>query len=171
MRSLGVVENDVAKWVGWTSAVFSICQCITAVPWGSLSDRVGRKPVILTSLCVTMIFNIIFGFSTSLPMAFTARACLGLGNGNVGILRTMVAELVSQKELQPRAFTIMPLIWSLGSIVGPAFGGALADPARRHPQLFSSPFWKTYPFALPNLETLPSRKDKSDTGIVLGEKL
>ncbi|KAI5288551.1 hypothetical protein KEM54_005121 [Ascosphaera aggregata] len=189
MRRLGVVDQDVAKWVGWTSAIFSLCQCVTAVPWGYLSDKVGRKPVILTSLCVTMVCSVLFGFSTSLPMAFTARACLGLGNGNVGILRTMVAELVPQKELQPRAFSIMPLIWSLGSIVGPAFGGALADPAKRNPHFFTSPFWKAYPFALPNLviglffvvswftgalflqETLPSKKQRYDVGIVLGEKL
>ena len=81
-----------------------------------------------------------------------ARALAGLGNGNVGIIRTTVAEMVPQKELQPRAFSVMPLIWTIGSIFGPAFGGALANPAERHPELFGkSVFFKRYPFALPNL--------------------
>jgi MFS family permease len=52
-------------------------------------------------------------------MAITARALQGLGNGNVGILRTVVAELCPWKELQPRAFSIMPLVHTIGAVVGP----------------------------------------------------
>lgn len=151
IRYLGVQNSEVAKMVGWTSGTFSLCQCVTAIPWGSLSDKIGRKPVILCGMLATMIFSLMFGFSTSLPMAIAARACLGLGNGNVGIIRTIVAELVPERELQPRAFSIMPLIWTIGSVFGPAFGGVLANPAKNHPTLFTSPFWKKYPFALPNM--------------------
>jgi MFS family permease len=75
--------------------------------------------VILIGLCNTMITTLIWGFSTSLPMAITARALQGLGNGNVGILRTVVAELCPWKELQPRAFSIMPLVYTIGAVVGP----------------------------------------------------
>ncbi|WEW58878.1 hypothetical protein PRK78_004346 [Emydomyces testavorans] len=190
IRSLGVPKKDVSKWVGLTSAIFSICQCFTAVFWGELSDRVGRKPIILTGLFVTMTFSIVFGLSKSLPMAILARACIGLGNGNVGIIRTVVAELVPEKELQPRAFSLMPLVWTVGSIFGPAFGGALADPAKKHPDIFGhSDFFKKYPFALPNIaasilfvigivtgllflrETLESRKHKRDYGLMLGDIL
>jgi hypothetical protein len=72
----------------------------------------------------------------------------------VGIIRTMVAELVPEKELQPRAFSIMPLVWSIGSVFGPAFGGFFARPVER--RLFGGMFenieyLKRYPFALPNL--------------------
>lgn len=152
VRNFGVGENEVAKWVGFTSAIFSISQCMTAVPWGTLSDRVGRKPIILTGLLITMIFSLVFGFSNSLPMAITARACMGLGNGNVGIMRTIVAELVPERELQPRAFSLMPLVWNIGTIFGPAFGGALADPAKKHPQLFGKiKLFELYPYALPNI--------------------
>lgn len=81
-----------------------------------------------------------------------SRALLGLMNGNVGIIRTMVAEMVPEKELQPRAFSVMPLVWTIGTIFGPAFGGSLARPADKHPQIFgNSEFWKKYPFLLPNL--------------------
>ncbi|PGH17927.1 hypothetical protein AJ79_00826 [Helicocarpus griseus UAMH5409] len=190
IRSLGISDNEVAKWVGLTSAIFSICQCLTAVPWGTLSDRVGRKPIILSGLCITMTFSLIFGFATSLPMAILARACIGLGNGNVGIIRTIVAELVPEKELQPRAFSLMPLVWTIGSIFGPAFGGALANPAKKHEALFgNSEFFKKYPYALPNMavsvlfiigiltgflflqETLESKKGHRDCGLVLGDML
>lgn len=64
----------------------------------------------------------------------------------------MVAEMVPQKELQPRAFSIMPLVWSLGSVLGPAFGGFFAQPAQQFPSLFGHwAYFKKFPYALPNL--------------------
>lgn len=64
----------------------------------------------------------------------------------------MVAEMVPEKELQPIAFSLMPLVWSLGSIFGPAFGGFFAKPAQQFPAVFGGvPFWEKYPFLLPNL--------------------
>lgn len=64
----------------------------------------------------------------------------------------MVAEMVPEKELQPRAFSIMPLVWSLGSIFGPSFGGFFAQPAQNFPDLFGkNKFFLHFPFALPNL--------------------
>lgn len=64
----------------------------------------------------------------------------------------MVAEMVPERELQPRAFSIMPLVWSIGSIFGPAFGGFFARPAEQYPGLFgNSELLKRYPFLLPNI--------------------
>jgi MFS family permease len=191
IRDFGVEQNKIARWAGLTSAVFSVAQSITAVPWGRGADRYGRKPMIILGLLSTMITFIIWGMSTSLPMAIVARAIQGGGNGNVGIIRTMVAEMVPEKELQPRAFSVMPLVWSLGSVVGPSFGGFFAHPARQWP---SSVFGKLayfhkFPYALPNLvagifflisvavaslflrETLPGRKEERDWGISVGKRL
>lgn len=152
IESFGVPKNEVAKWAGFTSAIFSICQGCTAVFWGQASDHFGRKRVILLGLISATITSLLWGFSRSLTWAITIRALAGLSNGNVGIIRTTVAEMVPEKELQPRAFSIMPLVWTIGSIVGPAFGGALAVPAERYPAVFgNSAFFKKFPFALPNL--------------------
>jgi MFS family permease len=64
----------------------------------------------------------------------------------------MVAEMVPEKELQPRAFSIMPLVWSLGSIFGPSFGGLFANAATNYPGLFgNNKFLIRFPFALPNI--------------------
>ena len=138
----------------------------------------------------TMFSSLLFGFSRSLVWAIVARAIAGSVNGNVGIIRTTVAELVPERELQPRAFSIMPLVWSIGSIFGPGFGGALANPAAKYPDLFgTSSFLKRYPFALPNIissivflvgltvgflflkETLETRKHQRDYGRTLGKML
>ncbi|KAF7553603.1 hypothetical protein G7Z17_g3499 [Cylindrodendrum hubeiense] len=152
IKSFGVEQNKVAKWAGVTSGVFSISQSITAVGWGKASDMYGRKPTIITGLLTTMVCFVAWGMSTSLPMAIVVRAIQGGSNGNVGIIRTMVAEMVPEKELQPRAFSIMPLVWSIGSIVGPIFGGFFAEPAKQYPALFGDiEYFKRFPFVLPNL--------------------
>lgn len=114
----------------------------------------------------------------------------GLSNGNVGIIRTAVAELVPEKELQPRAFSIMPLVWTIGSIFGPSIGGILVNPTKRFPKVFGKfKLLENYPFALPNLlisllfltgifsgilflrETLEDKKNHRDYGLMLGSAL
>ncbi|KAH1702841.1 hypothetical protein KXX23_007318 [Aspergillus fumigatus] len=190
IEDIGVPKNEVAKWVGISSAASSSCQAVMAVTWGTISDTVGRKPIILCGLTFTMIFSLMFGLSKSLAMLIASRALLGLMNGNVGIIRTMVAEMVPERELQPRAFSIMPLVWTIGSIFGPAFGGSLARPAVKHPETFGNwKLFKAYPFLLPNLasaflfvigittgwlflhETLAAKKHHRDVGLRLGQML
>ncbi|KAF2093737.1 MFS general substrate transporter, partial [Rhizodiscina lignyota] len=190
IESFGVAKDDIAFWAGLASAIYSFSQCLTAISWGRLSDRFGRKPIILTCLANTMITSLLWGFSTNLPMALAARALMGAANGNVGIIRTMVAEMCPWKELQPRAFSIMPLIYNIGSVVGPSIGGALANPYHRLPnEPPTSQLLDRFPYAAPNLvaagfflvglttgilflkETLATRKDQPDYGIILGKKI
>ncbi|KAF2755137.1 MFS general substrate transporter [Pseudovirgaria hyperparasitica] len=183
IESFGVPKNDIAKWAGWSSTIFCLCQAFTAIFWGRLSDHYGRKPIILFGLANTAATVLLWGFSTNLTMAMIARALQGFMSGNVGIIRTMVAELCPWKELQPRAFSIMPLVWNVGSVIGPAFGGVLVKQSH-HGDLL-----ERYPYALPNIfaaalfavsitigflflhETLETAKDKRDIGRTLGDAL
>lgn len=152
IESFGVSKNNVAKWAGITSAAFSMTQIFTGILWGRASDRWGRKPAILFGVVFAMSSSLLFGFAHNLPWAIAARAFAGATNGNVGIFRTVVAEMIPEKELQPRAFSFMPLCYTLGSIFGPAIGGALANPAARHPEIFGkSAFLRSNPYALPNI--------------------
>ena len=190
IEGFDVPLNQVSKWAGITSAVFSLSQAVTGVAWGRASDRFGRKPAVLAAMICIMSTTFLFGFSQTLVWAIVARSLAGASCGNVGIIRTMVAEMVPYKELQPKAFSVMPLVWTIGSIFGPTFGGALANPALSYPNVFGkSNFFKKYPFALPNLvggglflvglsvgtlflkETLETKKDQQDYGIILGELL
>jgi MFS family permease len=152
IESFHIPQNEVAKWAGIISAVFSMSQCLTGIALGRASDSFGRKPVILLGLFTTMNACLVFGFSRSLPWAITTRVIAGAASGTVGIIRTTVAEMVPEKVLQPKAFSIMPLVWTIGSIFGPILGGALAKPASRYPNLLGGvTFFKEFPFALPNL--------------------
>ncbi|KAF2852534.1 MFS general substrate transporter [Plenodomus tracheiphilus IPT5] len=190
MESFGIPENDIARWAGIASSTFSLCQAFTGLIWGAASDRYGRKPIILFGLFNTMWTMLLWGFSVNLPMALTARALQGLTNGNVGILRTTVAELCPWKELQPRAFSVMPLVYTVGAIFGPTLGGALSNPLRIDPRKpRGSKFLEKFPYVLPNIvaaaffttgivvgwlflqETLESKRGKKDLGIRTGEKI
>src|SRR5690242_10135234 len=190
MERFGVPENEIARWAGLTSAIFSICQAFTGLIWGAASDHYGRKPIILLGLFNTMWSMLLWGFSTNLPMAMAARALQGLGNGNVGILRTTVAELCPWKELQPRAFSVMPLVYTIGAIFGPTLGGALSNPLRIDPRApRGEGLLERFPYCLPNVvaaiffavgilvgwlflqETLESKKSHQDLGLRTGAKL
>lgn len=113
IKSFDVPEDKIAFWVGITAASFAFSQFTSGVFWGRASDRFGRKPTILFGLLGTLVSSIFFGLSKSLPQAIVARCLSGLLNGNVGILRTLVAEIVPERHLQPRAFSLMPLVVSL----------------------------------------------------------
>lgn len=161
------------------------------IPWGRFSDQYGRKPAILLGLVSTMVTSLLLGFSVNLPMAIVARSLAGAGNGNVGIIRTTVAEMVPFKELQPRAFSLMPLVWNTGSIFGPMIGGVLANPYNigSEEHLDRPNLLQRFPYALPNLvsavffmigitvgvlfleETLETLQGRRDWGLRLGDKL
>jgi MFS family permease len=190
IESFNIPRNEVPKWAGIISAVFSISQAFTAISWGRASDKYGRKPIILLAMTCAMSSSVLFGFSKNLTVCLIARAASGASNGNVGILRTTVAEMVPQRELQPKAFATLPLVWQVGSILGPILGGALASPAVKLPAWFGkNEFLIKFPYALPNLvssviftigivigilflrESLESRKQERDYGRILGAKL
>lgn len=190
IRSFGVPETDVGFWVGLTASSFSIAQCMTGIAWGRLSDRVGRKPAILCGILGMLSSVLVFGFSNSIAMAMISRSCIGFLNGNVGILRTVVAELVPERELQPQAFSLLPLTWSIGSIAGPIIGGFLSEPAKNYPAIFpQGGFFDRHPFALPNMftaailfmalvfgtlfleETLVGHRHRYDPGREVGKKI
>jgi len=183
-------ETRISIYSGMLITAFAFAEFSTGMIWGRISDRIGRRPVLIGGLVGTSISMLCFGLSTNLWTAIISRALGGLLNGNVGVLQTTVAELVKKKEHQPRAYSIMPFVWCLGSIIGPAMGGALAMPCDSYTSLFPrGGLFDKYPFLLPNLvcvvilllgivngilfidETHPDFKHKQDKGRQLGEYL
>ncbi|KAG6008379.1 hypothetical protein E4U21_004583 [Claviceps maximensis] len=182
--------GKISIFAGMVTSAFTLAEFATGVVWGRLSDKIGRKPVLLFGLMGTAVSVLVFGFASTLPVALFARALGGLLNGNIGVLQTTVAELVTVKEQQPRAYTIMPMVWCIGSIIGPMIGGALARPCLSYPDLFPrGTIWDRYPYLLPNLfsavtvlfgvivgflfleETHASKKQQHDAGREMGDRL
>jgi len=151
----GVVENEtqVGKFTGLITSVFFISQFFSSYIWGALSDRVGRRPVLLFGMFGTIISTASFGFSKSVWMALLTRGINGILNGNVGIIKTYLAEITDSSN-QSAAFGYYGLAWGLGSVVGPMLGGFLSQPADKYasfPKGFLDGLFVKYPFLLPNV--------------------
>ncbi|KAK0841282.1 hypothetical protein LTS02_016911, partial [Friedmanniomyces endolithicus] len=149
-------DSTVAQQAGILAAAFTGAQMLTAVLWGRLADdeRVGRKKVILIGLLGSAIGSLGFGFSRSFAMAVVWRAVGGMLNGNIGVMRTLISEVVREKKYQSRAFLLLPMTFNIGVIIGPILGGLLADPVGSHPGWFGAEYqgWLArWPYALPNV--------------------
>jgi MFS family permease len=76
-------ESEISVYAGMVTSAFAFAEFSSGVAWGRLSDKIGRKPVLLTGLAGTALSMLIFGFAPSLPVALLARALGGLLNGYV----------------------------------------------------------------------------------------
>jgi MFS family permease len=91
-------DSVIALQAGIMQGSFNAAQLCTAILWGSLSDRNGRKPVLFFGLLGSAVSCIGFGFSTTFWQAITFRIIGGALNGNTGVLRTMVGEIIREKK-------------------------------------------------------------------------
>lgn len=109
---------------------------ITTAPiWGRASDRLGRKPMIVTAEALSCIGNVVLALSNSLPLFFASRAITGLGMGGGGALdEAFIADVTTDAE-RNRAYAIYGLVYGLAFVIGPAVSAALSHGA------IGSPFW------------------------------
>ena len=152
VKSFGVAEVDVGNYAGWIAGSFSIAQAVTSYPIGWVSDRIGRRPILLAGLVGNIVTVIGFGFSKSLVWAMVTRSICGFLNGNVGIAKCVIAEITDSSN-RGTAFSMIGFMWSLGGMIGPALGGLLADPVGQYPGTWISriELFQEYPYLLPCL--------------------
>jgi len=141
-----VDSTRIGLYVGTIASAFALAQFTTNFFWGWLSDRVGRKPVVMLGTLLTAACFVAFGFCRTLWQAVLVQALMGLVNGNQGVISTCLGEITDRSN-QSKAFTFLPVIYGIGGITGPALGGLLVFP--------ENPFRKgqknPYPYLLPNL--------------------
>lgn len=101
-------EKDASFYAGLLISSFSLAEAAMGMFWGGFSDRVGRKPVLMLGCAGTMLSMIMVGFSSNIWIALIGRAAGGLLNGNIGVIQTMVGELVSKPEHEREYFTATP---------------------------------------------------------------
>ena len=111
---------------GFLVGAFQATQVFALPLWGRLSDRIGRRPVLLAASWLSVGASVLFGFAPSFLMAMLARAVHGLVGGGVAIGKTLIYEVTDQHS-QARGLGLMNLMWALGSFVGPSIGGFLYD--------------------------------------------
>ncbi|WOL18050.1 protein ZINC INDUCED FACILITATOR-LIKE 1-like [Canna indica] len=144
-------EEDIGFYAGFVGASFMAGRTLTSMFWGIVADRYGRKPVIVLSVLSVIIFNTLFGLSTSYWFAITTRLFLGLLNGISGPIKAYSAE-VCRVEHQALGLSLVSTAWGIGLIIGPAIGGFFAQPAEKYPEVFSQDsFFARFPYFLPCL--------------------
>ncbi len=119
----GATRQSVVMHVGLLTGVFALGLFIFAPVWGRLSDRIGRRPLILIGIAGYVVAQILFGLSTSLWMLYTARILGGiLSSATLPVSAAYVADLTTDDE-RGRGMAWLGTAVSLGFVVGPALGG------------------------------------------------
>lgn len=143
-----LAEEDVGFYSGLIESLFSLTQAVVMILWGRLADRIGRKPVLVTSLLGMSLTISCFGLAKTIPQMILFRCVSGLFAGTVVTIRTMFAEH-STPATQAKAFTYFAFANNLGIFLGPLLGGALADPAGQYGGPFKRvPLFVEYPYFL-----------------------
>ena len=111
--------------VGALVSIYAVCQLISGPILGQLSDRLGRRPMLLVSQTGTLIGFLIMAYAGNLWLLFLARAIDGATAGNLTIAQAYISD-VTKPESRAKAFAVIGIAFGFGFLVGPAISGYLA---------------------------------------------
>ena len=124
--------TDSKVTIGVLVAVFSLMQLIFAPVWGRVSDKVGRKPVLIVSLAGTALGSLLMGVAWSLPILFLGRIVDGISGGSVSAAHAAVTDMAEPGQ-RARLIGLLSAAFGIGFVVGPAIGGLAALEGRHLP--------------------------------------
>lgn len=123
----GLVADDLGNpeyMVGLVAAIPPFMQFLFAPYWGSLSDRKGRRPVIMISILISTVAYLIFSFTSSIAILVVSRLLAGIGSGNFSAAQAYVAD-ISEPAKRAKNMGLIGAAFGLGFILGPPIGGFL----------------------------------------------
>ena len=140
----GRSESETVAIAGFLTATFGVVNFLMMPTLGNLSDRFGRRPVLLSSIAVLCIDFLIMGFAHSLFILFIGRAMAGLASATFSTASAYIAD-VTEPENRSRAFGMIGAAFGFGFVFGPVIGGLLGDIHTRLPFFVSAGC--SWPFA------------------------
>ncbi len=111
---------------GAVMAIYSLMQFFFSSFWGNLSDKYGRKPILMSSSAFTAAAYIIFAFTTNIWLLIFSRALAGFGSANISAATAYIADITT-KENRAKSMGIIGAAFGLGFIFGPPIGGILMN--------------------------------------------
>jgi ferrochelatase len=127
--------STVVLFGGLLGALYSLIQFVTAPIWGGISDRIGRRPVLLISVFGLFLSYVLWFFSGSFTLLLVARAVGGLMSGNLSIASAVVSDVTDFKN-RSKGMAFIGIAFAFGFVFGPAMGGILSmyNPIAHHPE-------------------------------------
>jgi MFS family permease len=119
------------KAVGAVVGVYSIMQFFFAPVWGRLSDRIGRRPVLLISITTSCIGYLLFALSHSLTLLFVSRIVAGVGGANIGTAQAYIADTTTP-ENRAKGMGLIGAAFGMGFILGPPLSAILSSVGSHH---------------------------------------
>ncbi|MFV1970587.1 MAG: MFS transporter [Acidimicrobiia bacterium] len=108
--------------IGLLLASYSLAQLLFAPTWGRLSDRVGRRPILVITLVGSAIGSLILGLAGSILVLFIGRIIDGISGASVAVARAVVADTADETD-RPRLMGLLGAAFGVGFVLGPALGG------------------------------------------------
>jgi DHA1 family tetracycline resistance protein-like MFS transporter len=133
----GTAFNATPRTVGLLFASYSIMQLIFSPVLGGLSDKYGRRPVLLLSIIGTGIGFLMLGFAKTLFMLFAGRILDGITGGNISTAQAYIADITTE-ENRAKGMGLIGAAFGLGFIFGPAIGGILSRWGIHVPFIFAA---------------------------------
>jgi MFS family permease len=127
----GMSNEQVASASTWLGVLYSLTQFFFAPLWGRLSDRVGRRPVILISVTGSCLSYLLFGLARSLPILLASRALAGAMAANISTAQAYVADVTTPED-RTRGMGMIGAAIGLGFVFGPAIAWAVGGSSPGH---------------------------------------
>ncbi|KAF9507997.1 hypothetical protein BS47DRAFT_1303310 [Hydnum rufescens UP504] len=150
LSEMSSTPKELARRSGLLFACCAATQFISTYFWGTLSDRVGRKPILLVCFLICAISTVGFGAGTTFLEILIFRTLTGTSYGDFSDRDSSAIADVTDSTNQARAFSFLVLSWTVGSAFSPLIGGFLSHPEKLFPGVFgSSTYFTRHPYALP----------------------
>ena len=153
-KELGISDFGIGSIV----AVYSLMQFIFNPMLGKLSDKIGRRPIILVTQLMTGVSYLIFAFSNSFWLLFFSRMLAGLGGSNIGVAQAYIADITTRDE-RAKGMGVIGAAFGLGFVFGPIIGAFLAKYGY-HVAGLGSAFFTTSAFVFTYFRLPESLKEK-----------
>lgn len=125
--SLYAAQYSAAPWqIGLLTSSYSAMQFLFAPFWGRLSDRIGRRPILVWSIFGTALGYLVFAYAGSLWMLFAARILDGITGANISTAQAYLSDVTPPKD-RTKTFAMFGAIFGIGFAIGPLIGGHLAN--------------------------------------------
>ncbi|KIK63616.1 hypothetical protein GYMLUDRAFT_40676 [Collybiopsis luxurians FD-317 M1] len=139
--------SQIGYFSGLVESTFAVSQLLFIYQTARLSDKLGRRPVIMMGTLGVALSTMYFGVSNSMLNLLICRCISGVFAGTASVVHTVLGEITDATN-QAEAFPLYGLVWPIGSIIGPLIGGTFSTPATKF-TLFEKTIFERHPYFLP----------------------